>query len=35
VLALSAEFTHPCGIGFSEAMAKFFELVIAHFHIPG
>src|SRR5215831_193506 len=35
MLALFAEFTHPCWIGFSEAIAKFFELAIAHFHIPG
>ena len=34
VLALFAEFTNPCWIGFSEAIAKFFELAIAHFNIP-
>lgn len=35
MFALFAEFTHPGGRGFSEAIAKFFELAIADFHIPG
>ena len=35
MLALFTEFTHPGWIGFSEAIAKFFELAIAYFHIPG